>query len=466
MNASTYDVKIFKLNPRSGARGTSYRVRWQVAAIRKSETFRTIKLAESFRASLLSAARKGEAFEIDTGLPVSMRPRRSGPTWLDFAMEFIDVKWTEASPRHRHSTADGLVRITTAMTDTTDQPPNAALLRKALKTWAFNTTARRKSPTPPIEFADAIGWITKHTRPLGDLADLAVVRSVLDALGRKLDGQPAAPATLSVKRAALSSAIGYAIERGYLDSNPLARVKTKRRYTIEAIDSRVVVNHRQGKALLAAVRVEEPALEAFFGCVYYAAMRPGEVRNLRRTDLDLPETGWGEAVLHGSYQDSGKGWTDDGTLGEERALKHRARTATRPVPIPPPLVVLLQDHLTRFGTASGWLFVTRTGPLGRPLAGTLARPVPLATVNRTLKAARLKALSEAEQRSPLVQRTYDLRHAAVSTWLAAGVPPTQVAAWAGHSVAVLLRVYAHVIDGQADAAMRRIEEALDERDQP
>jgi hypothetical protein len=36
----------------------------------------------------------------------------------------------------------------------------------------------------------------------------------------------------------------------------------------------------------------------------------------------------------------------------------------------------------------------------------------------------------------------DLRHAAVSTWLNGGVAPTQVAEWAGHSVAVLLLVYA------------------------
>ena len=40
-----------------------------------------------------------------------------------------------------------------------------------------------------------------------------------------------------------------------------------------------------------------------------------------------------------------------------------------------------------------------------------------------------------------------LRHAAVSTWLNGGVPPTQVAEWAGHSVAVLLRVYAKCIAG-------------------
>jgi hypothetical protein len=47
----------------------------------------------------------------------------------------------------------------------------------------------------------------------------------------------------------------------------------------------------------------------------------------------------------------------------------------------------------------------------------------------------------------------------VSTWLNAGVPAPQVAEWAGHSVGVLLRVYATCISGQQADAKRRIEEA-------
>ena len=39
----------------------------------------------------------------------------------------------------------------------------------------------------------------------------------------------------------------------------------------------------------------------------------------------------------------------------------------------------------------------------------------------------------------------------MSTWLNAGVPSTQVAEWAGHSVAVLLQIYAKCIAGQEDA---------------
>lgn len=57
-------------------------------------------------------------------------------------------------------------------------------------------------------------------------------------------------------------------------------------------------------------------------------------------------------------------------------------------------------------------------------------------------------------------RPYDVRHACVSTWLVAGVPSTQVAGWAGHSVAVLHQIYAKVLAGQEDAAWERIGRVL------
>ena len=74
--------------------------------------------------------------------------------------------------------------------------------------------------------------------------------------------------------------------------------------------------------------------------------------------------------------------------------------------------------------------------------------------------ARAEALTPAQCRSPLGRRPYDLRHAAVSLWLNSGVPATDVARRAGHGVAVLLKIYAHCIDGQADAANQRITDAL------
>ena len=59
---------------------------------------------------------------------------------------------------------------------------------------------------------------------------------------------------------------------------------------------------------------------------------------------------------------------------------------------------------------------------------------------------------------------YDLRHAAVSIWLDGGVPATDVAEWARHSVQVLHRIYAKCIDGGEAMLRRRVQAALGYRD--
>jgi hypothetical protein len=75
--------------------------------------------------------------------------------------------------------------------------------------------------------------------------------------------------------------------------------------------------------------------------------------------------------------------------------------------------------------------------------------------------ARASVLSVAQQKSPLARRPYDLRHAAASLWLNAGVAPTEVARRLGHSVAILLKVYANCLDTDEGVANDRIAAALD-----
>jgi integrase len=120
------------------------------------------------------------------------------------------------------------------------------------------------------------------------------------------------------------------------------------------------------------------------------------------------------------------------------------------VPIVPPLVAIYRWHLAEFGTA----------PDGRLFRGARGGPVPGARCGDVWREARKRALTPAEVGSPLAGTPYDLRHAAVSTWLNAGVPPTLIAEWAGHSVAVLLHAYAKCIVGQDEAARLRIAAAL------
>ena len=104
--------------------------------------------------------------------------------------------------------------------------------------------------------------------------------------------------------------------------------------------------------------------------------------------------------------------------------------------------------------------MTRTGKQRHPVSGGYAGPVSGSSYGNTWQKARAAALTTAEVASPLARRPYDLRHACVSLWLNAGVPATQVAEWAGHSVAVLLRVYAKCIAGQEDSAQQRVDVAL------
>ncbi len=55
-------------------------------------------------------------------------------------------------------------------------------------------------------------------------------------------------------------------------------------------------------------------------------------------------------------------------------------------------------------------------------------------------------------------RPHDLRHTAVSLWIAAGASPKQIATWAGHtSVSVVLDRYGHLFPGHEEAVLARLE---------
>ena len=241
-------------------------------------------------------------------------------------------------------------------------------------------------------------------------------------------GHPARRAQVAV----FYSVLGYAVEMEELSANSLDRVKWKPPKVAEVVDRRVVVNPRQARELLTAVTyVGRPwrgrHLRAFFACMYFAALRPGEVKALRKDGCYLPAIGWGRLTLSRSRPQSNKRWTDSGEAFDDRGLKHRADDDTRAVPIPPELVTVLREHIEEFGTAAdGRLFRTATGGM-------------IFDTTHTWAVARTLAMTPEQVASPLAARPYDLRHAAVSLWLNGGVAATEVANRAGHSVEVLLR---------------------------
>lgn len=191
-------------------------------------------------------------------------------------------------------------------------------------------------------------------------------------------------------------------------------------------------------------------LVAMFACMYYAALRPAEAVNLRKGECELPDTGWGRIYLSETTPEVGKRYTDSGELHDSKGLKYRPDDQVRPVPVPPELVEILRWHIDTFGVAPD-------GRLFRQLNGGV---IGSSTYGQVWRAARQLALTPEQVASPLAARPYDLRHAAVSLWLNAGVPAPTVARRAGHSVDVLLRVYANCIDGDEEIANKRISSAL------
>ncbi|WP_406284758.1 tyrosine-type recombinase/integrase [Embleya sp. NBC_00896] len=428
-----------------------------VAGHEHRRPFSTSTLAKAERADLLAYAQRGTPFHVGTGLPEPVYRQTHSCSWYAHACEYVDMKWPVAAAGSRRNIAESLVTVMPAFITDDRGRPDAELLRRALSEWAFVTPKRAAGP-PPGEFAAALAWLEKHTVHVADLEEpndgARLVRAALDALSKRLDGKSAAANTVARKRAVLVNAFNYAVELGRLNGNPVDGIAWKRPKQDDQVDRRCVVNRQQAERLLAAVEAQGEVgrrLAAFFATQYYAALRPAETINLRRKNMAaLPEEGWGELLLTRSNPRGGTRWTDSGTSREERSLKHRSDETTRVVPAPPALVQRLRSHVEEFGYGhEGLLFV---GPLGGLLDESSYLPA--------WRAARRTALTDEECASPLAARPYDLRHAAVSTWLNAGVPPAQVAEWAGHSVAVLLRVYAKCIVGQDAGARRLIDAAL------
>jgi integrase len=112
--------------------------------------------------------------------------------------------------------------------------------------------------------------------------------------------------------------------------------------------------------------------------------------------------------------------------------------------------MLLREHIRQFGTGCG----------GRLFRSENGNPIQPSTYWRVWQKAREMALTPAQRESPLMRRPYDLRHSGITWRLNSGVPATEVAAWAGHSVEVLMRVYARCVAGLEDVWIARMDAAL------
>jgi hypothetical protein len=343
-----FDVSVHAIRRRPGRR-RPFEVRWRAAGRSKSKSFITRKLADSYRAELVRAARMGLDFDPLTGEPAEWHiPEPAIVTWYEEATAYTVMKWPSLAAHSRASVAEALATVTPALTRPGGRGrPGPLELRTALYQHAFNPA---RPAEPGCASARILDWAQQASLPVACLSEPDVLRAALEALTFRLDGSRAAANTIIRKRAVLHGALSYAAEAGLLPGNPLDNFGWRVPQSSAAFDPAVVASPDQVSALLDAVAQTRPELTAFFGCLYYAALRPEEAVALRLADCHLPASGWGVLRLATATPRTAAAWTSTGTSHEQRGLKHRPHGAIRMVPVPRVLVAMLRTHVNAYGT--------------------------------------------------------------------------------------------------------------------
>lgn len=122
---------------------------------------------------------------------------------------------------------------------------------------------------------------------------------MLNALATKLDGKPAAPDYFARRRRVVRTCLNYAVRKKRLPTNPLASRNLPEHWrppkAEEQIDPRSIAGHELVAEMLTMTTYvgasQGPRFAAFFGCMFYAMMRPAEVSGLLRTGCALPPHG-------------------------------------------------------------------------------------------------------------------------------------------------------------------------------
>jgi hypothetical protein len=168
---TSFKVRVWSLRVNKYASGTtSYSVRWKVGDRPPFiETYPNYNQADSFRSQLMSAAKSGEAFDLDNGRPVSMQRSDRDESFDKFACRYVEMKWPQSAATSRRSIAEAMVTATCAMLSSNRGKPDDKKVRSALFNWAFNGK-HCDDPDMPSGVAATLKWVESNTRNVSALA--------------------------------------------------------------------------------------------------------------------------------------------------------------------------------------------------------------------------------------------------------------------------------------------------------
>jgi integrase len=300
-------------------------------------------------------------------------------------------------------------------------PEGAKVLTAAwVDAWWATTVNLRPSSRARDE-----AYIRNHVLPaFGELPLGAITQLDVRAWVADLDASGRAPATVQKAYQTLSKILRGAVDAGLIAQSPCRRIGLPR---IEREEMRFL-----GPAEISALaEAIEPRYRAMVLFDAYCGLRLGELAGLRRSRVDLLRRQVRVTEIAVEVK------------GELIFGPPMTRAGQRKVPLPRFVADEMAAHLDTYGQPDPGSLVF-VGPDGGALraSGWRARQWRPA-----IRAAGLEPL-----------RPHDLRHTAVSLWVAAGASPKQIATWAGHtSVAVVLDRYGHLFPGHEEGVLDRLE---------
>lgn len=275
---------------------------------------------------------------------------------------------------------------------------------------------------PSSREALASRWNSHILPGLGDVPLAQIRASTVQAFVAGLQRAGLAPGYIRTIKVTLSAALKAAVEDRLIPSNPAATVRAPR-----IPDRRLVL---PTPAQVATIRAALP--------LHYAAtvdvgnglgLRQGECFGLMRDDIEWLGR---SPMVHVRRQVR--------IVGGRTSFGPPKNQRERSVPLPESVAVALSEHIPP--NSEGLIFTSARGG-----------PVNKNSFNHAWRDAVAAAGLPAGRASGF----HMLRHNYASTLLAAGVDPVAVADALGHSVAVLLSTYAHLMPSGSD----RIRAAVD-----
>lgn len=390
-------------------------VRWTVSRQDRQKAFRYKKDAETFMAELEKAISRQEIFSSTSGLPLSWE--QPNPRYCDWARQYVQEHLPVWAKKTATANVESIARGVALL-----RAPKAPDInedgRRLVRQWLLGNV--EECPSQIARWSLTLEDCTRNI--------CATARSQIQLA---YDGT-ALKANVAIRhRTQVNATFAEAVDRGLLDTNPWEvkrrTAKLARKVVASTLEDDDIPSVAVAQSLIDSIEDDDHRI--LLTIILHAGVRPSEARGLRVDDLDLPEDGWGNAFIRRSLSNGAEGATD-----EDDPVK----TGKRRVPLSPLVVQKIRTHIE--GRESRLVATAVRG--GAIPEGDLQEAWRGVCTNKRWT-------------------PYSLRHTAATTWIKAGVNPTEVARRLGNNPETLFRVYVNFIKGDDLLANELIEKETD-----